>query len=464
MPKHPDKSNSTHKFTAQTVTLIADPNWADLLAMQPDIINSVTTTQPTALDFWETARSLGFPGALWRLPNHHDKHLIVSFDEVLPRVSVDLEELPAGFAISPFDNLDTGPDSPARTLFLRADIHAVFSDNPVNNKVTTGNQAAGKAAEQFQNVLADIQKQSVSKQTASARSTPLPDPDAEERYVQSVGEAVAAMQRGELRKVVLSRTKRVAFADAPNAVALFDQLCATYPTAFISAVYLPETGQIWISATPERLVSTNADGIFQTVSLAGTQSALELDGTPKRPSSAMWSQKEIEEQALVGRYIIECFKRIRLREYVEEGPKTIIAGNLMHLSSCFTVDTQAVRYPQLGTVMLRLLHPTSAVCGTPRDVAFSLIKQYETHDREFYAGFLGPININSSDADHSPYGDRPDSAATNLFVHIRCMKLEGKIATLYAGAGLTQDSVPEREWQETEMKCQTLLKVMNSVE
>jgi isochorismate synthase len=104
------------------------------------------------------------------------------------------------------------------------------------------------------------------------------------------------------------------------------------------------------------------------------------------------------------------------------------------------------------------------VCGTPRDVAFSLIKQYETHDREFYAGFLGPININSSDADHSPYGDRPDSAATNLFVHIRCMKLEGKIATLYAGAGLTQDSVPEREWQETEMKCQTLLKVMNSVE
>lgn len=428
--------------------------------MQPDI-NAVTITQPTALDFWETTRTLGFPSALWRLPNHHDKHLIVSFDEALPRVSVDLEELPAGFAISPFDNLDTGPDSPARTLFLRADIHAVFSDNPVHNKVTTENEAAGKAAEQFQNVLADIQKQSAGKRTPPTRPTPLPDPDAEERYVQSVSEAVAAMQRGELRKVVLSRTKKVAFNEAPDAVALFDQLCITYPTAFISAVYLPETGQTWISATPERLVSTNADGIFQTVSLAGTQSALEPDGTPKRSSSAMWSQKEIEEQALVGRYIIECFKRIRLREYVEEGPKTIIAGNLMHLSSCFTVDTQAVRYPQLGTVMLRLLHPTSAVCGTPRDVAFSLIKRYETHDREFYAGFLGPININSSDAGDASY---QESAATNLFVHIRCMKLEGRIATLYAGAGLTEDSVPEREWQETEMKCQTLLKVMNSAE
>ena len=268
--------------------------------------------------------------------------------------------------------------------------------------------------------------------------------------MRDVAVAIEAMQRGEFRKVVLSRTKRVLFTDAPNAVALFDKLCEAYPTAFISAVSIPEKGQIWISATPERLVSINAAGIFQTASLAGTQSAFEPDGTPKRPAEAMWSQKEIEEQALVSRYIIECFKKIRLREYLEEGPKTLIAGNLMHLSTCFTVDTQAVRYPQLGTVMLRLLHPTSAVCGTPRDIAFTFISQHETHDRELYSGFLGPVNINTNN----------EGAESSLFVHIRCMKLEGKLATLYAGAGLTEDSIPEREWQETEMKCQTLLNVM----
>jgi isochorismate synthase len=270
-------------------------------------------------------------------------------------------------------------------------------------------------------------------------------------YVRHVAEAVEAMQRGEFRKVVLSRTKQVRFTDAPNAVALFDKLCEKYPTAFVSAVSLPEKGQIWISATPERLVSQDANGIFRTVSLAGTQSAADANGVPKRPSEAMWSQKEIEEQALVSRYIIECFKKIRLREYLEEGPKTIIAGNLMHLGTQFTVDTQEVRYPQLGTVMLRLLHPTSAVCGTPRDTAFNFIRQHETHPREFYAGFLGPINIEATN----------EGAASNLFVHIRCMKLEGQVATLYAGAGLTEDSVPEREWLETEMKCQTLLSVIS---
>ena len=422
--------------------------------MQPDSsLNTSSSTQhitdrrPRAVDLWETAHSLGFPAALWRLPNQQDKHLIVSFEELLPRVAADLDELPAGFLISPFDNLNTETQSPNQTLFLRADLQAVFStENEADVKVVSS-----EMTDRFWQACHSLPKPQAEQPSNSEALTVLTDAGAEVLYVRNVAEAVEAMQRGEFRKVVLSRTKQVQFADAPNAVTLFDKLCQAYPTAFVSAVSIPEKGQIWISATPERLVSIDADGIFRTASLAGTQSAFEPDGTPKRPPEAMWSQKEIEEQALVNRYIIECFKKIRLREYVEEGPKTIIAGNLMHLSTFFTVDTQAVRYPQLGTVMLRLLHPTSAVCGTPRDVAFDFINRHETHDRELYSGFLGPVNIDVTN----------EGAASNIFVHIRCMKLEGRLATLYAGAGLTEDSVPEREWQETEMKCQTLLSVIS---
>ncbi|GAB3895429.1 isochorismate synthase [Spirosoma agri] len=378
------------------------------------------------------------------MPNQQTKHLIVSFDEVVPRVSADLEELPAGFLVSPFDNFNSDTASPAQTLFLRADIQAIFSDaEPTHVTVTPG-----ETADQFSDLLAKQPEHN--SHVSLVAPTPIADPEAEAQYIANVAEAVSAMQRGEFRKVVLSRTKQLQFDDAPNAVALFDKLCKKYPTAFISAVSIPEKGQIWISATPERLVSIDANGIFQTNALAGTQSAFESDGTMKRPSEAMWSQKEIEEQALVSRYIIECFKRIRLREYIEEGPKTVVAGNLMHLGSSFTVDTQAVRYPQLGTVMLRLLHPTSAVCGTPRDVAVNFIRQHENHDRDLYSGFLGPVNT----------GTASESPASDLFVHIRCMKLEGTLATLYAGAGLTEYSVPEREWQETELKCQTLLSVI----
>jgi len=37
------------------------------------------------------------------------------------------------------------------------------------------------------------------------------------------------------------------------------------------------------------------------------------------------------------------------------------------------------------------------------------------------------------------------------------MQLFNKHALLYAGAGVTEDSNPEKEYLETEMKCNTLL-------
>jgi isochorismate synthase len=418
--------------------------------MQSDSVrNFVNTVSPTAASLWDAAQALGYPAALWRLPNQTEKQLIISTDEILPRVTADLEELPAGFVFSPFDNLNSETSAPAQTLFLRADLQASFSATGISNVTISSNTLA----DQLRQIARRPHKPSDNSTQPATALADLTDPDEQSRYIRNVTAAVEAMQRGEFRKVVLSRVKRVRFDQAPRVTSLFDKLCARYPTAFVSAVYLPETNQVWLSATPERLVSVDQDGLFRTVSLAGTQSAFEADGTPKRPSEAMWSQKEIEEQALVNRYIIECFKKIRLREYLEEGPKTIIAGNLMHLCTSFTVDTQQVRYPQLGTVMLRLLHPTSAVCGMPRDRAFDFIQRHEAHNREFYAGFLGPVNISQP--------EQQAGAASNLFVHLRCMKLEGDQATLYAGAGITEDSNPEREWQETEMKCQTVLAVLN---
>jgi isochorismate synthase len=148
---------------------------------------------------------------------------------------------------------------------------------------------------------------------------------------------------------------------------------------------------------------------------------------------------------LVERYIISCFKKIRLREYDEYGPKTVVAGNLMHLKSEFTVDMKETNFPQLGTIMLRLLHPTSAVCGMPLEPALEFLNRHEGYNRSFYSGFLGPVNIDEQ---------------IHIFVNLRCMQLRQADAVLYAGAGVTSDSIPEKEWEETEMKMNTLMRVL----
>ena len=137
---------------------------------------------------------------------------------------------------------------------------------------------------------------------------------------------------------------------------------------------------MWLGASHETLVALDADGVFRTISLAATQAAFDASGAIIPASEVRWGQKEIQEQALVSRYIVECFKKIRLREYYENGPKTVQAGNLYHLRTDFKVDTQAVNFAELGTVMVELLHPTSAVCGTPKPAALRFIEAAEGYD------------------------------------------------------------------------------------
>ena len=264
--------------------------------------------------------------------------------------------------------------------------------------------------------------------------------ESSEIYQSIVQAAVEAIREHQFGKVVLSRYEDQSLPEGFDLTAFFKKACSSYSNAFVYILHSQEFGT-WAGATPETLLSQNELGIFKTVSLAGTQ---RLDD--KSLSDVAWTQKEIEEQAMVSRYIIDCFKKIRLREYDEIGPRTVQAGNLAHLKTEYIVDTLAVGTEALASTMLHLLHPTSAVCGMPLEPALDFIKKHEHYDRELYAGFIGPVNIDDQ---------------INLFVNLRCMKLlENDQVRFFAGAGITEDSNPEKEFIETQMKMNTLKRLM----
>ena len=388
---------------------------------------------------WNSAAQVGFPTVMWRLPRQHDKHFLSSFVKNPEQTKIDFEELGAGFAFSPFINTDG-----KSAYFLKADLHYIFTETSPNEN------------EGFQEVIIPSSLNPDFIALIEAQKTivrPVNNPTNEfsestrtkEDFIEEVKEGINQIEQGKFKKVVLSRTKNIKLDDNFDVVTLFDKVCKAYPGAFVSVVSIPNLGIMWMGASPELLVSQDAEGKFRTMALAGTQSAYDIDGNLIKTSEALWRQKEIEEHALVSRYIINCLKRIRVREFEEEGPKTVIAGNLMHLRMDFTIDTIAINFPQLATVMLDLLHPTSAVCGMPKEPALAFILENEKYDREFYSGFLGPVNIQQE---------------SHIFVNLRTMKLEEGTATLYAGCGITADSNPDKEWQETEMKLQTLGKIL----
>jgi isochorismate synthase len=261
-----------------------------------------------------------------------------------------------------------------------------------------------------------------------------------EDYTDQVKSSIKEIKQSELIKVVPSRVKRIKLNKNQKPSQIFLDLAANYKTAFVSLISSPEFGT-WLGATPESLIEVDHNGVFRTMSLAGTQPYTKDQALHTLP----WTQKEIEEQAMVSRYIINRFKEIRLREFEELGPRTVSAGNMAHLCSTFTVDTQAADFPNLGSVMLKLLHPTSAVCGMPKQSAKTLLSKLEKHDRKLFSGYLGPVNTENGSA---------------VYVNLRCMEYQNDEAILYAGAGVTEYSVAEDEWQETELKCNTILNII----
>lgn len=355
--------------------------------------------------------------ACWRLPQ--TKQLFLSFSHSEPEQKrANIEKEKAGFYVSPFLNEDF-----KSTYFFKADELYLFKKEAF---FTT--QKELKTFPTSTTQLPFYTKKSNENGTSSTR------------FLQNVEKAITHINESNLKKVVLSKVK-VKQLDSPiQLVHQFVALTELYPNAFISLISSPLTGT-WVGATPETLISIDKEKQFKTVALAGTQPYIE-----QSIKSAVWTQKEIEEQSYVSKYIVHCFKTLRLREFEDIGPKTVRAANLLHLKTEFTVNLNEVEFSTLGTQMLELLHPTSAVCGTPKKEAMQFILKHENYNRELYSGFLGPVNIQKE---------------THLFVNLRCLQVTNDRLLFYAGAGITEDSDPEKEWKETEHKCKTLETIFN---
>lgn len=271
-----------------------------------------------------------------------------------------------------------------------------------------------------------------------------------EYHLQLVAQGIQEIQKETLDKVVVSRKMEVDCPSAPLEV--FQRLMAIYDAAFCYLWYHPKVG-MWLGATPEILLRTSNNSLT-TMSLAGTKPFVE----GIRPS---WGKKELEEQRLVTDYILRALqdKVSNIRESEVESSQ---AGNLWHLRTKITAV-----YKNNLRAIIEALHPTPAVCGMPLRPAQRFIAENEQYDREYYTGFLGELNLKQeisrakSERNQENKSYKVIKTTTELFVNLRCMKLtEGK-ATVFIGGGITRDSDPEKEWQETVAKSKTILRVIN---
>ena len=354
------------------------------------------------------------PFASYRLPLDTEIITLVQHHSLPEKLdSIQNIDKKIGFVVAPFDKT-----AELGTYFLEPD--CVFFSNNIKDiyiqKLTENNRFLA-----------------IEKPTETAIET-----TASTDFIYQVNKAVTAMNDGEFHKVVLSKIRLEKLPNDFESETFFLKLCEKYPAAFVYMIQLPEVG-CWMGATPEPLLVIEDERV-KTVSLAGTQIATdaELD-------MYSWNSKEVEEQAIVTNFVEKTIQSLGINNYNKIGPANYRAANLIHLKTAF--EFAQVDLNDRFSDLLNALHPTPSVGGIPKSEARDFILANEKHDRSYYTGFLGPVNINEK---------------INIFVNLRCLQLFEKQFVLYSGAGITVSSIAENEWIETDNKMMTMMNVMNS--
>ncbi len=94
---------------------------------------------------------------------------------------------------------------------------------------------------------------------------------------------------------------------------------------------------------------------------------------------------------------------------------------------------------------LKAVFPAGTVTGAPKVRAMEIIEESEPCRRGPYAGALGYFSYNGN---------------ADFAITIRTLFAKHNQGYVQAGAGIVADSIPEREWFETEQKASALLKAL----
>ena len=247
------------------------------------------------------------------------------------------------------------------------------------------------------------------------------------------------VEGGALQKVVLARRARFLFEEAVDPFALLRRLEAATPRCFHALVEAagPEGGAggaAFLTATPERLFRLDGRAL-QTEAVAGTRPRAASDAADDRlRDELLGSEKDRREHGFVRDRIAAALAPLTVALDVDGDASAMTLARGRHLYT-------GVRGTLAGGVgaldVLRALHPTPAVGGTPTDLALDAIDRLEPFDRGLYAGPVGWVGR-----------DGAGREAAEVAVGIRSGLVEGRTLSLYSGAGIVVGSDPAAEWAE----------------
>jgi len=268
------------------------------------------------------------------------------------------------------------------------------------------------------------------------------------QYADAVGAALQHLQQPApaLHKVVLARSLLLQGAHDVDPHALAARL-GHDPSVATYLVSLPVDAQdppAWlVGATPELLVSRRGSRVLSHPLAGSARRHPDPDEDARVAQALLGSAKDHDEHRHVVEAIVAALAPWCSHIDAEPRPSLHATATMWHLGTRIEATLADARTPV--ATLVAALHPTPAVCGTPRALALATSRTLEPVPRGFYAGAVG-----WTDAD----GDG------DWYVAIRCARVQGAQVRVYAGAGIVAGSQPALEVAETDAKFGAVLNAL----
>lgn len=316
---------------------------------------------------------------------------------------------------------------------------AVYALNEATGEGLVVCQASGRArAERLVDAVLEEGTAPVGALTAPLR--PLIPRSAHLSRIERALEYIAA---GEIYQVNLTYPLVGDYEGAPGAA--FLRLITQPPPGFAAFIRVSESAHI-VSASPECFFDFDASTrAITTYPIKGTRRRSEDRAEDRALAESLQrDEKERAEHLMIvdllrndiGRIAIAGSVRVDGLAYVESFP------SVHHLTS----RIRGTVAPSVSAEQIfEVLSPGGSITGAPKLRAMEIIDELEGEPRGVYTGAIGYV---------TPGGSIRTSIA------IRTAQIvDGKVR-FGVGGGIVHDSVPEREWEETELKAVALSRAL----
>lgn len=263
---------------------------------------------------------------------------------------------------------------------------------------------------------------------------------APDQWKETIKTATEKMRMSTIDKIVLAREVRLHFNQEAPVASILKQMVDTQANSYVFAYELD--GDCFVGATPERLIKVKEEEVLSTC-LAGTAPRGETEEEDEQIAEALFDDpKNRQEHDYVVQMIRHTIERYCDQVEVPEAPVVHQYKTLQHL---YTPVRAKLKPNHRIFSIIEGLHPTPAVGGTPRKDALAFIRTNELLDRGWYGAPIGWVDSNN----HGEFA-----------VALRSALIQQQEASLFAGCGIVEDSVPESEYEETKIKLMPMLSVL----